>query len=159
MLMKRVYVPEDLKRYQAEVETNGGKSDGIVRPKVSYISLAHTGVSAEQHFSTRLVTEGLETGVMEIKNDNLILHVAPEDLKYKIKRYPGRYCLHCGKKLTDDASGKAARLHVAVEHEGKSGVGYEAINFYDCVLDAAQHEKYRLRDPARAPKFHSRKEK
>jgi hypothetical protein len=127
--------------------------------ELNYVSLAHTGVSPEQNFSTGLVTQGLQEGIMEIAGDTLVFHVFPEDLIYTIKRQPGRYCLHCGEKLSDDAGGELARLHVAQYHAGvespdpSNPAGYEALNHFECVLDDAQHEKFQLKEPARAPHF------
>ena len=126
MLLKRIFTPSG---------------------ELDYISLAHTGVSPEQNFSTQLVTNMLKDGIMEIDGSALVFHVYPEDLTYTIKRAPGRYCLHCGEKLPDDASGELARLHVAQAHakEEPKGAGYEAINYFECVLDDEQHEKYKKR--------------
>src|SRR5688572_7623822 len=115
MLMKRIYTPTG---------------------ELNYISLANTGVSAEQNFSTQLVTKFLQEGIMEIDGDTLIFHVYPEALKYTIKRTPGRWCLHCGEKLQDDTGGEMARLHVAMKHAGipspspSDPSGYVALNHF-----------------------------
>ncbi len=117
--------------------------------ELNYISLAHTGVSPEQNFSTQLVTKMLQEGIMEMKGDTLIFHVHPEDLKYTIKRRPGRYCLHCGEKLPDDAGGELARLHIAQYHSGAPSPstadpsGYVALNYFECVLSDKQHKKFK----------------
>jgi len=143
MLLKRIY------KEAREGET----------PELDYISLAHTGVSPEQNFSVKLVTEGLGMGIMEIVEDELIFHVHPEDLHFAIKRTPGRYCLHCGEKLTDDVGGQMARLHIAMKHAGvpspsaSDPSGYVALNHFECVLNDEQHEKYRVKQAARAPHF------
>jgi len=139
MLMKRIY-----------------KENGAL----DYIALAHTGATAKQNFSTNFVTECLAAGIMEIVDDELILRVSPEDLRYVIKRLPGRYCLHCGEKLPDDIGGQLARLHIAMRHTGMASpsasdpAGYETLNYFECVLNDAQHEEYRVKQPARAPHFH-----
>lgn len=117
--------------------------------EIDYISVAHTGVSREQHFSTSLVTEYLKLGLMELHDDELIFKTYPEHLRYTVIRVPGRYCLHCGEKLPDDQSGELARLHVAMQHTGNPSpdknnpAGYEAIHYFDCMLDVDQHEKYK----------------
>ena len=86
---------------------------------------------------------------MEMDGDTLTFHVYPEDLEYTVKRTPGRYCLHCGEKLTDDAGGEMARLHVVQFHAGtpspsaSNPSGYEAINYFECVLNDDQHEKFK----------------
>ena len=133
MYLKRIYKPND---------------DPEAAPELDYISLGHTGFSPEQNFSVKLVTGLLEQGIMEISGDELIFHVHPEDLHYEILRTPGRYCLHCGEKLTDDATGQMARLHIAQEHAGEESPdpgnpsGYVAINYFECRLDAQQHAKF-----------------
>lgn len=122
------------------------KEDGAL----DYISLAHTGTTREQHFSTSLVTEYVTLGLMEIKDGALLFHVYPETLRYEIAREPGRYCLHCGEKLNDDQNGEMARLHIAMKHKGipspdpSNAAGYEAIHYFDCILDAKQHEKHQF---------------
>lgn len=183
MLLKRIYEEADLERYRQEkdaatqeakeklkdIDLSPDLLETFVRqmvdqkniqpPKLDYISLANTGTTPEQNFSTTLVTEGLQSGLMEINDDELVFHVFPEDLIYTIKRTPGRYCLHCGEKLENDATGELARLHIAMKHAGVPSpiqsvpAGYEAINHFECVLDTNQHEKYRVKNPARAPYF------
>ena len=161
MLLKRIYDPKDLERFQAEkaAATSQEEIDQITPPTLDYIALAHTGIEPEQNFSVKLVTEGLESGLIEIVDDELFFHVHPEDLRYTIKRSPGRYCLHCGEKLQDDPAGAMARLHIAQKHAGETSPdpanpsGYEAINAFECVLDEQQHETYRVKDKARAPQF------
>lgn len=116
---------------------------------IDYISLAHTGISREQHFSMGLVTEYVTLGLMEVHDGELFFKVHPETLRYEIKREPGRYCLHCGEKLGDDQGGELSRLHVAMKHKGKASpdasnpAGYEQIHYFDCVLDEKQHAKYK----------------
>lgn len=123
-----------------------------------YISLAHTGIQAEQNFSVGLVTRGVSDGYIDVIGDTLTLKAVPENLGYAVRRQPGRYCLHCGEKMIDDDGGQMARLHVALRHKDAPApagnpAGYEKINHFDCVLDADQHEKYRVKEKARAPNF------
>lgn len=123
--------------------------------KFDYLSLANTGTSRAQNFSSKLVAEFLNLGVMEIVGNRLTLHTHPQDLHYEILRTPGRYCLMCGEKLPDDALGTNARLHVATEHTKQEliGTGYEAINCFECLLDENEHNQWRVVDVARAPHF------
>ncbi len=129
--------------------------------KVDYLSLAHTGIGPEQNFSIKFVTDCLQHGLMHTLGDKLSLNCYPEPLHYTIKRRPGAYCLHCGEQLSSDNRGIFARLHVAEKHAGRPSpvpgepAGYVVLNHFECVLDAAQHEKYRLRPEhkARAPHF------
>jgi hypothetical protein len=159
MLLKRIYTkPEG---WGKQVDENG---KCINPPPLDYISLANTGINPEQNFSTDLVTEGLTSGRMKIDGETLIMDTYPEPLRYTIKRRPGRYCLHCGEKLADDQTGALARLHVAEKHAGEPSpdknvpAGYISINHFECVLNAEQHEKYRVKPEHkhRAPVFHLR---
>lgn len=174
MYIKKFYDEADLKRYEAEKNaviekarakyTALGITDedvlnvaiqkevdkaGIMPPKIDYISLADTGATPEQHFPTRLVTEYLTLGLMEMHDDELFFHVYPETLLYTITRQPGRYCLHCREKLGDDQKGDLARLHIATKHKGAPSpnanepAGYENVTYFDVTLDPKQHEKYK----------------
>lgn len=113
-------------------------------------AVEHTGATRDQHFSVGFVTDCVLKGLMTISGDELTLTVQPESLHYEILRTPGRYCLHCNEKLENDELGELARLHVALNHAGVASpdpnqpAGYEAINYYDCLLDATQHEQYKF---------------
>lgn len=154
MLLKRIYKTPD--GWEKQINERG---ECVNPPPLDYLSLAHTGINPEQNFSTDRVVEGLTAGLMRIEDDVLALECHPEPLRYAIKRRPGRYCLHCGEKLADDEKGVLARLHVAEKHAGKPSpdadtpAGYVALNHFECVLDAKQHEKYRVKNAARAPHF------
>lgn len=134
MLLKRIYDHTDPKA-----------------PKLKHIEVKHTGVSAEQNFSRRLVEQGVAAGWMTLSKGKLVLHVKPEDLTYTIMRTPGHYCLHCGEVLTSDSLGEAARLHIAAKHaDAKSPDaqwphGYYVTHAYECALDIAQQEKFKAR--------------
>ena len=116
-----------------------------------HIEIKHTGLTAEQNFSTRLVEKGQEEGWIRIEDGKLLLYGEPETLIYTIVRRPGRYSCFDGTKLPDDEKGTAAREWIAAHHPNEPSpdpanpAGYECINYYECVLDAAQQEKYRLR--------------
>lgn len=94
-------------------------------PVLSHIELRHTGTHAEQNFSRRLVEAAVKEGWMKIEGDKLALLAKPENLVYTIKRTPGRY------------------------DNPKAPAGYEVTNAYECVLDAAQHAKFRRVIPGR----------
>ena len=171
MELSRIYDETDLARYKLEREqTNAawqGKLkaqdipekliDGFAKqicdevvpaPAIAGVDVVHTGIQAEQNFSTSLITEFIKLGIAEIEGEQLILHTASDDLIYTIKRTPGRWCLHCGEKLPDDAGGELARLHMAMNHNGESSpsandpAGYVWLTYFECVLDAAQHAQY-----------------
>jgi hypothetical protein len=167
MLLKRIYDPTDLQRYQTELaaaiasktetlQASGMPDDLIARwakeaaerdvvpSAVSGYELVHTGVTRDQHFSTSFVTELLSKGLATVSATHLTLNVQPEPLVYELLRRPGRYCLVCSQKLENDEKGELARLHVAENHPGTEGPGYEAINYFDCVLNEDQHAQYAL---------------
>jgi len=90
-------------------------------PPLDHIEIKHTGTTPDQHFSDRLVAKGLAEGWVTIHDRVLTLHATPEDLRYAILRVPGKY-------LAKTAPS-----------------GYEVIHYYDCLLDRAQHERFRAR--------------
>jgi len=171
MLLKRIYDEVDLERYKkARAEkfeewrakfTAIDTPDGLIAafakqvsetltplPLLAGLEVNHTGVSAEQHFSTPLITELVKLNIAQLDGDELIIRAAPEDLHYTIKRTPGRWCLHCGEKLSDDANGEMARLHIAMKHNGvaspdpETPAGYVWLTYFDCTLDAEQHARF-----------------
>lgn len=184
MKVKRIFDKKDLARYEAEREkayqeeraklagTAGmdeveietlalqrAEKRTIAPPKLDYISLADTGTTPEQNFSDTLVLDGLRNNIIEIHDDELLLHVHPETLRYAINRSPGRYCLHCGERLEGDENGTMARLHVEMKHHGVASpdptipAGYVWLKEYQCVLNAEQHKKFCVTEPARAPHY------
>lgn len=138
MLLKRIYDKADPKA-----------------PTLAHVECRHTGTHAEQNFSRRLVEGAVSEGWMTLSRGKIILHTKPDDLTYTIKRAPGHYCLHCGEKIDSDALGAGARKHVAEKHEGKPSpdkhwpAGYLVTNAYECVLDQAQHVKFKAVIPGR----------
>lgn len=177
MEIKRQYDDKDLQRYKAEQEValQDAKAQvaalnlpddlvedfakrlverkNIQQPKISALLLMHTGIMAEQNFSTDFVTEYLQLGLMKLSGNALTLHVVHDDydveLAYQVKRAPGRYCLHCGEKLESDETGELARLHIALQHAGVESpdasvpAGYVWLKHFECVLDALQHEMFK----------------
>lgn len=172
MLLNRIYDDKDLERYRSEREQAMTKwrtelktasvPDGLIEsfakqicdqvvipPSIAGLEIVHTGIQAEQNFSTPLITEFIKLGVASIEGDQLALKAAPEDLHYTIKRTPGRWCLHCSEKLADDVNGELARLHVAMKHKDKPSpvestpAGYEWLTYFECVLNEEQHLRYK----------------
>lgn len=172
MELTRIYDAKDLERYRREREqantawqarlAEQGVPENltgsfakqicdqvIVPPALAGVDIVHTGVQAEQHFSTTLITEFVRLGIVGIKGKQLTLHTVTENLHYTIRREPGRWCLHCGEKLADDTSGEMARLHMALKHKGvqspdeNNPSGYEWLTYFECVLDEDQHRQYR----------------
>jgi len=168
MLLKRVYdKPEGWER-KVNVRALGGvalidptKPEGacLNPPPLSHIEVKHTGTSAAQNFSDRLVNAGLAEGWITLGKGKLVLHGKPEDLTYAVLRVPGYYCCHCKVALPDAgrivAPGVTAGMqHVAEAHPDKESpdkgnpAGYCRLNHFECVLDTGQHEKFRARRPA-----------
>ncbi|OGT03307.1 MAG: hypothetical protein A2143_08030 [Gallionellales bacterium RBG_16_57_15] len=100
------------------------------------------GVPENQKFSPKLIAQGQGEGWLSVAKGNVIIHGEDGDVVFKVLAIPGRYCRHCGEKLTDDTTGSAARKHVAEKHAGKvspdheNPSGYAMQNYYDCKLEA-----------------------
>jgi hypothetical protein len=132
---------------------NPARAPGVLlnMPPLKHLEVRHTGTHPEQNFSSRLVAAGLTEGWITLTDETLTLHAHPEDLVYTILAKPGRTCLHCLATLPDDIRGELARAHVAAEHpdtpspDPANPAGYEMISHYRCVLDEAQHTKYKAR--------------
>jgi len=136
MLLKRIYA-----------EAEDGKP-----PRLDHVALVHTGTAADQKFTPRFMLRAGTEGWARIEGDILTLNVSPEPLAYTIRREPGCYCLHCGTRL--EAGDAVAREHVAAAHPGVRSpdpgnpAGYEITHAYECVLNAAQHEKFHAKPGA-----------
>lgn len=64
----------------------------LIEPlRVKYVEIEHTGLHAEQHFSVKLIAQGVTDGWMVIEGNQLTIKAVPEDLHYTIKRVPGQY--------------------------------------------------------------------
>lgn len=148
-------------------------------PRVTGVELRHTGIHAEQNFSARLVFQAIAEGWMTLAGDLLLLKTATATLRYAIKRSPGYYCCHDGSRIpiSDVAqqerlrtgigrlAAAEARAHLAAHgFAGKKSpdpanpAGYQVIEHYECVLDAAQHAKYKAVPGALAPGMRAAKE-
>lgn len=161
MLLKRHYLKRDgwVKRFNNPDATgqlpNPHRAPGALLnpPPLDHLVIHHTGLDAEQSFSERLVQQGVEEGFILIQDGQLILYARPENLVYDVRRTPGRYSCFDGSKLPDDDddSGRLARAVMAERHPGEPSpdpahpAGYYKLNHYECVLNAEQQEKFRLR--------------
>jgi len=126
-------------------------------PPLDYIEVKHTGISAAQNFSERLINQGIASGFISISKGVLILHAKPEDLKYDILRTPGYYCCHCGERIVDaglpSAPGSLVTIgskHVHDAHgdgvlspDAGNPSGYARLMHFECALAADQHKKFR----------------
>lgn len=161
MLMKRKYrkpagwTPE----YNVPGENgrlpNPHRAAGVLLnpPPLDHVEVLHTGMSEEQNFSTRLVDRGISEGWIAVRDGKLVVYGKPENLEYDILKLPGRYSCFDGSKLPDDAddTGRQAREIIASRYPGQPSpdpnhpAGYYKINHYECKLNAAQQERFRLR--------------
>jgi len=144
MMLKRIY-----KKFKDD--------KGVEHVDIDRVEVWHTGVDAKQSFSERLVNAAVAEGWMTLSKGQILVHAQdpvaqkPVDLAYKVLQRPGRYCLHCGIKLDDDATGSLARKHVAEKHskakspDASNPAGYEMLKEFYCELDAAQHEKFKFK--------------
>lgn len=128
-----------------------GAEGNLLSPaSLASVEVFHAGVNPEQHFSSGLIDAGVLEGWISLGQGKITLHTKPENLVYAMKRTPGRYCCHCNEKLPDDATGEAARSHVKLFHPGETSPdpqnpsGYCMLNHYQCVLDASQHDKWKV---------------
>lgn len=123
MIMKKIY--------------HAPSNDGEFRV-VSGIEMKRLPKNGIQHFTQKLVDMGIGEGWLKITPSTItITDTSNKKHKFTIEVPPGKYCLHCDEKLSDDAQGTQARLHVEQEHSeadplGDGGSGYMAINYYVC---------------------------
>lgn len=148
-------------------------------PVVTGVELRHTGIHAEQNFSVRLVSQALAEGWMELQGDTILLHTDVGPLRYSVKRAPGYYCCHDGKRIPISEMAQHERLRSGVGRlaaaearaylatQGFAGkaspdpanpAGYLVLEHYECVLEAGQHAKYKAKPGALAPSQHPAKE-
>lgn len=124
---------------------------------VSAVEIKHTGTNPEQNFSHRLVEQAIVEGWASLDGDRLTLRGQPEDLAYTVRRSPGYYCTSTGERIPVSAMawaspqrGTLARKEALawLAARGKAATDYEVTNAYECVLDEAQHARFRaVTDP------------
>jgi hypothetical protein len=101
--------------------------------KVDYIE-AETAPDI-QRFTQRFMDMGESEGWLTVHDAILTIKSKPQDIVYKIVKYPGVYCCHCELSVTD---GNNAKVHVAENHNGIPSpddfnkAGYRYDNFYEC---------------------------
>lgn len=122
--------------------------------KCTHMAVIHTGASADQNFSQRLVAHGLAEGWLTRDGDHLLLKTEGEPLRYRIKREPGYYCRSTGERIDISVAAvaqlfaghgllSAAEANAWLVSRGKPAGDYEATWAYECELDAEQHARYR----------------
>lgn len=119
---------------------------------VTHIEVRDTGASPAQNFSHRFVEDGVAAGWITLTDATLTIKAEPEDLAFALVRRPGYYCTSTGERIpVSDTSWNSARRGELANREalrwltalGKVLTDYEVTNAYECVLSAAQHEKFR----------------
>lgn len=114
--------------------------NGLKAPVVSGIKIKSISADGKQKFTPKLVKIGQTEHWLSLAADKITVHADGGDVVFAIKKWPGRYCCHCGEKLPDDQTGEAARAHVATVHAGKKSPdeqnpsGYVMRNYYDCEV-------------------------
>ena len=123
--------------------------------RVSRVEIRHTGLSAEQNFSRRLVLQACGAGWMRLAGEQLLVVGDPEDLVYTIKRAPGYYCVSTGERIQvsqlawEQAVSQPAAVLASAEARAwlagaaKAANDYEVTMAYECVLSEQQHGKFR----------------
>ncbi len=148
-------------------------------PVCNGVELRHTGTHAAQNFSERLATQAMAEGWMAIGGGTITLKTDVGPLLYTIKREPGYYCCHDGQPIPISEMAKRERLRSGIGRlaaaeakaylaargfagkpspDARNPSGYEVIDHYECVLEAAQHERYKARPGALAPSMRAAKE-
>jgi hypothetical protein len=149
------------------------------QPVVTGVELRHTGIKPEQNFSVRLVSQGLAEGWLELGDGTITLHTDVAPLRYTVRRAPGYYCCHDGKRIPISDMAQQERLRTGIGRlaalearaylatQGFAGkpspdaanpAGYQVLEHYECVLDAAQHAKWKAKPGALAPSMRAAKE-
>ena len=117
MFLKRIYdTPEGW------IKAVNAAGDCINPPPCLGVEVRHTGHSRDQHFSDRLVLRGVTEGWITLTKDALTLKGTNGDLHYTVLRGPGKY---------------PTSIPTAEDP------GYEVIHYFDCVLDEADHARFR----------------
>ena len=114
---------------------------GIIKEIVPHPIVRATRLSDTQVFSPNMIAGGIAEGWLEATDKTITIHSTDGDIVYNIVKKPGRYCCHCDDKLIDDATGEAAREHVAKKHAGKQSPdpenpsGYKMRNYTKCEVN------------------------
>mgnify|MGYP000305339957 CR=1 FL=1 len=140
MLLKRHYDPESL---QAGA------------PRVTHVSVGHTGFTPNQNFPDDLVERGQAEGWITVEGDQLTIVTDAEPLIYAIARRPGYFCKSTGEsipmsdrawlkfRLGNDSSESRAAAQAWLAANGKATDDYDICTTYQCEIAPDLHAKYR----------------
>ncbi len=126
-----------------------------VQPRITHVTVHHTGLSAEQNFDDGLIDQALVQGWATLEGDRLLLKTDGEPLRYTVNRMPGYFCKSTGEPIPISAKAWArfrfggdsalsqpeAKAWLAAR--GLAPNDYDIAVAYHCVLDADQHERLR----------------
>lgn len=119
--------------------------------KCTHVVVKHTGTTAAQNFSHRMVENGVADGWITLSDTHLHIQTDGDPLRYAIKRTPGYYCVSTGERIPVSAmawasprrgelASREARMWLATR--GKAANDYEVTNAYECVLGDEQHAQF-----------------
>jgi hypothetical protein len=122
----------------------------------SHVRVVHTGTSPEQNFSTRLVDAGVAQGWVSVSGDRLLMKTDAAPLAYTVKRPPGYYCKSTDAPIpVSDAAWRILTRYAITDEarpevlawlaaQGKAADDYDLSLAWECVLDAAQHDAFKV---------------
>ena len=122
--------------------------------RVSRVEIRHTGLSAEQNFSRRLVLQACGAGWMRLAGEQLLVVGDPEDWSTRSRArrattasapasasrsasWPGEQAVSQPAAVLAAAEARVARRRRPASND------YEVTMAYECVLAEQQHEKFR----------------
>ena len=116
------------------------------------LEVVHTGLNPEQNFSMAMVERGISEGWIMQSGTTMEIVADPENLRYRVKRTPGYYCMSTGERIPVSPTAWNSRergvlcrreaLKWLADH-GLPPTDYEVTNSYECVLGEEQHMKFR----------------
>lgn len=119
--------------------------NGVKSPSVSGVVVKRMPTNGVQHFSPKLVRTGMSERWLIQKDGKITVIDQSGPIVFNIIREPGRYCLHCGVKLSDDPMGKAAQEHISQEHSGIKSPdplnpsGYVMLTYFETKVEGSNH--------------------
>lgn len=165
MLIKREFHPKELAQFLTQRDrlldrglTKEEAEAKLQQPRCIHVEVKHTGVHPEQNFSSRMVMNAVSEGWMVIEGDKLTIKTCEHqpNLVYTINRSPGHYALQDGSRIPISDLAKEERQRTGIGRlsakealayitaKGFTNKGYEVIDHFECVLDSALHDQFKL---------------